>query len=92
MILVSVEAEFQGCGDKMYMTIKETAAYLSMHESVIENYISAGKIRAVHNGEQYLINGDQFTSHLEQVEKHRKMAAELLSEPLPEDIDVRDED
>ncbi len=50
------------------------------------------KIRAIHDGQQYLINKEQFQTHLEQLEKYKEMIQEFLNEPLPEDIDVKDED
>lgn len=76
----------------MYLTIEETAEYLEMKTSTILSFIIEGRIRAIHDGEQYLINNDQFTTHLEEVEKLRKMIIEYLNEPIPEDIDIKDED
>lgn len=77
---------------EMYLTIKETAEYLSLDESYIESLILLKRIRAVHDGEQYLINKDQFNTHFQQLEHYRAMIAEYLSEPIPEDIDIKDED
>lgn len=76
----------------MYLTIKETAEYLNFPESYIEHLILNNKIRAVHDGEKYLINKEQFNTHLEQMENYRKLIEEILNEPIPEDIDVKDED
>ncbi|MBD1382503.1 excisionase family DNA-binding protein [Metabacillus arenae] len=76
----------------MYLTIKEAAEYLDLSESNIENLILQRKVRAVHDGDQYLVFKDQFKSHLEQVEKYKKLVEEVLNEPIPEDIDVKDED
>ncbi|WP_433746982.1 excisionase family DNA-binding protein [Falsibacillus pallidus] len=76
----------------MYLTIEETAQYLSMPESYIESLILANRIRAVHDGSQYLVNKDQFNNHLEQMEKYKKQMMEYLNEPIPEDIDIKDED
>lgn len=76
----------------MYLTIKEIADFLSFPESYIESLIQHKKIRAVHDGTQFLINKEQFTTHLEQMEKYKKEIEEFLSEPIPEDIDVKDED
>ncbi|GFZ86262.1 hypothetical protein GCM10010978_27770 [Compostibacillus humi] len=76
----------------MYLTIQEIAEYLSMPETKISALVLQGRIRAVHDGEQYLINKEQFTTHFEQVEKYRRMIQEYLNEPIPEDIDVGDED
>jgi len=78
--------------DVMYLTIQEIAEYLSMPETKISALVLQGRIRAVHDGEQYLINKEQFTTHFEQVEKYRRMIQEYLNEPIPEDIDVGDED
>lgn len=76
----------------MYLTIKETAEYLSIPEAHIESLVQQKRIRTIHDGEQYLINKAQFTDHLEQVEKYKIQIAEWLSEPIPEDSDVKDED
>ncbi|MDX8360068.1 MULTISPECIES: excisionase family DNA-binding protein [Bacillaceae] len=76
----------------MYLTIKELADYLSIPKASIEDLILHKKIRAVFDGEQYLVNKDQFTTHMEQLEKYKKLIDEILQEPIPEDIDVKDED
>ncbi|UUI41604.1 excisionase family DNA-binding protein [Oceanobacillus oncorhynchi] len=76
----------------MYLTIKETAAYLSIDESIVRTYVLQGKIRAIYDGENYLINKEQFTTYFEQVEKYRKVIQAYLDEPIPDDIDVKDED
>lgn len=76
----------------MYLTIKETATYLSMKESTIHSFVVQGRIRAVHDGKQFMINKEQFTTHLKEVVKYKKQIRAYLNEPLPEDIDVKDED
>ncbi|MFF2876174.1 excisionase family DNA-binding protein [Gottfriedia sp. NPDC057991] len=76
----------------MYLTIKETAEYLDLEESYINQLIQERKIRAVHDGEQYLIYKEQFNNHLEQMVKAKKMIADYYNEPIPEDPDVKDED
>lgn len=76
----------------MYLTIKETAEYLSLPEAYVENLIHQGKIRALHDGEQFLVYKEQFNAHLEQMEKYKKLLEEHLNEPIPEDWDVKDED
>ena len=76
----------------MYLTITEAAEYLQMKESYIKGLIQEGKIRALFDGEQYLLNKEQFTEHMRQVEKLKKEYIEYMSEPLPEDIDIKDED
>ncbi|GER67914.1 hypothetical protein BpJC7_28610 [Weizmannia acidilactici] len=76
----------------MYLTVQETAEYLSLPESTIEKLILQRRIRAVHDGEQYLINRDQFNMYLQQLEKYRQLVEEWLNEPVPEDLDIKDED
>ncbi|MEH7300605.1 excisionase family DNA-binding protein [Neobacillus drentensis] len=76
----------------MYLTIKETAEYLEMPEANVKGLIQQKKIRAVFDGEQYLINKDQFSTHLKQLEKYKELIEEFLNEPIPESIDVKDED
>ncbi|WP_227394738.1 excisionase family DNA-binding protein [Jeotgalibacillus aurantiacus] len=76
----------------MYLTTKELADYLDMSEQSILNLIYQNKIRAVHDGSQYLINKEQFNQHLKQVEKMKQLLEEWKNEPIPESVDVKDED
>lgn len=76
----------------MYLTVKETAEYLSLPESQIESLILKNRIRTVHDGDQYLIYKDQFNMYFEQLEKYKKQLEDYYGEPIPEDIDVKDED
>ncbi|WP_445489981.1 excisionase family DNA-binding protein [Niallia sp. 03133] len=76
----------------MYLTIKEAAELLSTSEMQVKNLILENRIRAVHDGEQYLLNKEQFNTHFEQMEKYKKYVEEILSEPIPEDKDIKDED
>jgi excisionase family DNA binding protein len=76
----------------MYLTIKEAAEYLSIPESTIESLLRQKKIRAVFDGEQYLIYKNQFNTHLKQMEKYKQLVEEYLNEPIPEDLDIKDED
>ncbi|WP_416829016.1 excisionase family DNA-binding protein [Ectobacillus polymachus] len=76
----------------MYLTIEETAAYLDVSESVVESLILQKRIRALFDGEQYLIYKEQFNTHLEQMERYKMLIEEIMNEPIPEDIDVKDED
>ncbi|MEH7437688.1 excisionase family DNA-binding protein [Neobacillus drentensis] len=76
----------------MYLTIKETAEYLEMSEATVKGLIQQKKIRSLFDGEQYLINKDQFSTHLKQLEKYKELIEEILNEPIPESIDVKDED
>ena len=76
----------------LYITIEETAEYLNLPKSYIEELIQQKKIRALFDGEQYLVNKEQFNTHLEQMEKYKQLVEEILNEPIPEDMDVKDED
>ena len=76
----------------MYLTVKEAADYLSTTESVVKSLIQQKKIRALFDGSEYLINKDQFTTHLNQLEKYKQIVEEILNEPIPEDLDIKDED
>ncbi|HHP1003525.1 TPA: helix-turn-helix domain-containing protein [Bacillus anthracis] len=76
----------------LYITVEEAAEYLNLPKSYIEELIQQKKIRALFDGEQYLLNKEQFNTHLEQMEKYKQLVEEILNEPIPEDIDVKDED
>jgi excisionase family DNA binding protein len=76
----------------MYLTIKETAEFLNTSELSIEKLIQQKRVRTIHDGEQFLVNKEQFNTHLEQVENYKRLIEEILNEPIPEDLDVKDED
>ncbi|WEG12317.1 excisionase family DNA-binding protein [Pullulanibacillus sp. KACC 23026] len=76
----------------MYLTIEETADYLSMPISSIEKLIQQKRIRAVFDGEKHLIYRDQFNQHLEQLELYKQRMKAEREEPIPEDWDAKDED
>lgn len=76
----------------MYLTVKETAEYLNMPEEAVKSLIQQRKIRTIFDGEQYLIYKEQFNTHLKQMEKYKKLVEEIMNEPIPEDLDVKDED
>ncbi|MCA0170705.1 excisionase family DNA-binding protein [Bacillus sp. RAR_GA_16] len=76
----------------MYLTVKETAEYLSLPESYIETLIREKRVRTIFDGEQYLLYKEQFNTHFEQLEKMKQRLEEEANEPIPEDPDVKDED
>ncbi|WP_312096023.1 excisionase family DNA-binding protein [Niallia sp.] len=76
----------------MYLSVKETAELLSISEIKVENLILQNQIRAIYDGKDYLINKEQFNTHFKQVEKYKKFVEEVWSEPIPEDLDIKDED
>lgn len=76
----------------MYMTVQETAAFLSMPEEQVDRYVLEGRIRAVHDGEQYMINTSQFETHFQQLEEAKLALEEWRATPIPDDVDINDED
>ena len=76
----------------MYKTIEETAIDLGMPEEQVLRYVYEGRIRAVYDGEQLLINSSQFNSYFEQLERIKEEIEIWRNTPIPEDIDVKDED
>ncbi|MTD30949.1 helix-turn-helix domain-containing protein [Planomicrobium sp. YIM 101495] len=76
----------------MYKTVAETAALLSMPEEQIKRYVAEGRIKAVYDGEQYMINTSQFDSHFQQLEQAKQELEEWKNTPIPEDFDIKDED
>ena len=76
----------------LYITIEEAAEYLNLPKSYVEDLVQQKKIRALFDGEQYLLNKEQFNTHLEQMEKYKQLVEDILNEPIPEDMDVKDED
>ncbi|MBM7579199.1 excisionase family DNA-binding protein [Jeotgalibacillus terrae] len=76
----------------MFLTTKELAAYLDMSEQLILQLIFENKIRAVWDGQQYIVNKEQFNQHLKQMEKVKELIEEWKNEPIPESYDVKDED
>ena len=55
-------------------------------------YIYSGRIRAVFDGEQYLISSSQFDTFHEQIERIKEEIEIWRNTPIPEDMDVKDED
>ncbi|RXI98245.1 hypothetical protein DS745_18085 [Anaerobacillus alkaliphilus] len=76
----------------MYITISELAEYLQLSEDYITQQIKIGNIRAVHDGEQYLVNKAQFKNTREKIEKEILLWREEQLQQIPPDIDVKDED
>lgn len=76
----------------MYMTVPETANFLAMPEEQVNRYVLEGRIRAVHDGEQYLVNTSQFETHFQQLEQAKQEYEEWKATPIPDDVDIQDED
>ncbi|GEL04907.1 helix-turn-helix domain-containing protein [Rummeliibacillus sp. G93] len=76
----------------MYKSVADTAQDLSMPEHQVMRYVLEGRIRAVHDGQQFLVNSDQFERYFEQLERIKEEIEIWKNTPIPEDIDIKDED
>lgn len=76
----------------MYLTIEETAEYLNLPISDIERLIREKQIRTLSDGKTLLIYKEQFNLFIKEMEKAKKELEDYLAEPIPEDIDIKDED
>ena len=76
----------------MYKTVEETAIDLGMSEDQILRLVYEGCIRSVYDGDQILINSGQFNTYFDQLERIKEEIEIWRNTPIPEDIDVKDED
>lgn len=76
----------------MYVTVKELAEFLHLSPDYVDQQIKNGNIRAVYDGEQYLVNKDLFKMTRENIEKQILQWKEEQLQDIPPDIDVKDED
>ncbi|MCM3315076.1 DNA-binding protein [Rummeliibacillus stabekisii] len=76
----------------MYKSVADTAQDLSMPEHQVMRYVLEGRIRAVHDGQQFLVNSDQFERYFKQLERIKEEIEIWKNTPIPEDIDIKDED
>ncbi|WP_040287680.1 excisionase family DNA-binding protein [Sporosarcina koreensis] len=76
----------------MYLTMEETADQLGMPLEQVRRYVLNGKIRAVHDGNDWLINEDQFSLYFEQLKLLKQQIDDWRNEPIPPDRDIKDED
>lgn len=76
----------------MYMTIQETAEFLGMPIQQVQKYVWEGRIRAVHDGEQFFINQSQFDNYFNELEMLKLQIVDYLNDPIPPDRDIKDED
>ena len=76
----------------MYKTIEETAEYLELSIDTVLRLVRQKQIRFVVVGEEILINSNQFELFLKERKKQLEEYQRYLDEPIPDDIDVKDED
>lgn len=76
----------------MYLTLEETAEYLDLTISEVYRLIREKQIRTVSDGEEPLVNKDQFNLYLKSLEQYKAELIDYLNDPLPDDSDIKDED
>lgn len=76
----------------MYVPVEELAEYLNLAPDYVYQQIKARNIRAIHDGEQYLVNKAYFAETRENIEKEIMLWREEQEQEVPVDIDVKDED
>ncbi len=76
----------------MFKNLEETAKDLGMPEYQVLQYIYSGRIKAIPEGDDFLINSQQFDLYHEQLERIKEEIEIWRNTPIPEDIDVKDED
>ena len=77
---------------KMYLTITETAEYLDIPVNEIHRLIREKQVRIIRVDDEILLNKEQFKLYFEALEKRKAEIEEYLNTPLPEDLDIKDED
>ena len=76
----------------MYKSVEETAHDLGMPQHQVLQYIYAGRIKAIHDGDNFLINSAQFDTYHEQLERIKEEIEIWKNTPIPEDVNIKDED
>ena len=76
----------------MYQTIEGIAEYLEVDISYVLYLIREKQISTITVDDEVLINRSQFDFFLKQRQKMIEEYQKYLDEPIPEDIDIKDED
>lgn len=76
----------------MYLSIESTAEHVGISIDYLMYCIRQGDIRVHEVDGETMINTDQFDFFIKQREKHLREYQEYLLEPIPEDVDIKDED
>lgn len=76
----------------MYLTIEQTADYLDLPVSDIYRLIREKQVRYITVDDEVLLYKYQFEFYLQQRQKALKDYQEYLNTPLPDDVDIKDED
>ena len=76
----------------MYQTIEGIAEYLEVDISYVLYLIREKQISTITVDDEVLINRSQFDFFIKQRQKMVEEYQKYLDEPIPEDIDIKDED
>lgn len=82
----------RGIDDSMYLTIEKTAEYLNVSVSEVYRLIREKQVRTIQVDDELLLNKEQFNLFMKEMEKQKEALEEYLNTPIPEDIDIKDED
>lgn len=77
---------------QLYLTIEETAEYLELPISEIHRLIREKQVRFVRVEDEILLYKEQFNLFINERQKQKFALEEYLNTPVPEDIDIKDED
>ena len=76
----------------MYQTIEGIAEYLEVGIAYVLYLIREKQISTITVDDEVLINRSQFDFFIKQRQKMIEEYQKYLDEPIPEDIDIKDED
>lgn len=76
----------------MYQTIEWIAEYLEVDIAYVLYLIREKQISTITVDDEVLINRSQFDFFIKQRQKMIEEYQKYLDEPIPEDIDIKDED
>ena len=76
----------------MYQTIEGIAEYLEVDIAYVLYLIREKQISTITVDDEVLINWSQFDFFIKQRQKMIEEYQKYLDEPIPEDIDIKDED
>lgn len=76
----------------MYQTIEQLAEYLEVEVGYVVHLIRTHQVHTHLVDGEVLINNAQFDFFLKQRQKLLEEYQKYLEEPIPEDIDIKDED
>ena len=82
----------RGIDDSMYLTIEKTAEYLNVSVSEVYRLIREKQVRTIQVDDELLLNKEQFNLFMKEKKKKKEALEEYLNTPIPEDIDIKDED